>query len=307
MVTLAAFAQLSPAASSTPWLLSPQRSDALAASALANRGILVAIRRNFRQNDFMEKIGLRGFRRRVLAFFVLITAFAFAFIGLAAAGPGIEKIPAAGGDIQLHPINHASFILEWNGKTIFVDPVGGAEKFKGTPTLILVTDIHGDHLNAGTLKAVARENTIIIAPEAVASQLPAELKSQVTVMANGERKEVQGISIEALPMYNLTPDRLKYHSKGRGNGYVLTLGGKRVYISGDTEDIPEMRALKNIDLAFVCMNLPYTMTVEQAASAVKEFKPKIVYPYHFRGSDTEKFKQLVGNASGVEVRLLKWY
>ena len=108
-------------------------------------------------------------------------------------------------------------------------------------------------------------------------------------------------------MYNLTADRLKYHNKGRGNGYVFTVGGKRIYISGDTEDIPEMRALKNIDVAFVCMNLPYTMTEEQAASAVREFKPKIVYPYHYRGSDVEKFKKLVGEDSGVEVRLRDWY
>ncbi len=108
-------------------------------------------------------------------------------------------------------------------------------------------------------------------------------------------------------MYNLTADRLKFHDKGRGNGYVLTLGGKRVYLSGDTEDILEMRALKNIDVAFVCMNLPYTMTVDQAASAVREFKPKIVYPYHYRGSDLEKFKTAVGSDLGVDVRIRDWY
>ena len=106
---------------------------------------------------------------------------------------------------------------------------------------------------------------------------------------------------------NLTADRLKYHNKGRGNGYVVTLGGKRVYISGDTEDIPEMRALKNIDVAFVCMNLPYTMEVENAASAVQAFKPKIVYPYHYRGSDVQKFKELAGQTPGIDVRLRKWY
>jgi L-ascorbate metabolism protein UlaG (beta-lactamase superfamily) len=108
-------------------------------------------------------------------------------------------------------------------------------------------------------------------------------------------------------MYNTTPDRSKFHDKGRGNGYVLTLGGKRLYISGDTEDIPEMRALKNIDVAFVCMNLPYTMTVEQAASAVREFKPRVVYPYHHRGSDLAKFKQLVGQDPAIEVRIREWY
>jgi L-ascorbate metabolism protein UlaG (beta-lactamase superfamily) len=116
---------------------------------------------------------------------------------------------------------------------------------------------------------------------------------------------VQGVELEGVPMYNLTAERLKNHTKGRGNGYIATFGGKRIYLSGDTEDIPEMRALKNIDVAFVCFNLPYTMTEEQAASAVREFKPRIVYPYHYRGSDLEKFKNLVGTAS--EVRLRDWY
>src|SRR5436190_17296080 len=241
----------------------------------------------------------------------LFGTFTFALattIASYAAEPPADKIPAQNGDITIEPINHATFAMKWNGKTIFVDPVGGAQKFKGQkPDLILVTDIHGDHLNADTLKGVATDKTKIVAPEAVASQLPAELKSKTTVLANGEKKDVEGISIEGVPMYNLTQDRLKFHTKGRGNGYVVMLGGKRIYISGDTEDIPEMRALKNIDVAFVCMNLPYTMTVEQAASAVKEFKPKIIYPYHYRDSDTAKFKQLVGDNSGVEVRLHDWY
>lgn len=241
---------------------------------------------------------LRGGWSRILLCAAAMAAFA---------AVGAEKIPAQNGDIEIDSINHATFILRWNGKTIFVDPVGGAKKFNGKPDLILVTDIHGDHLNADTLKGVATDKTKIIAPAAVVEQLPAELKSKTEVLANGEKKEIDGISVEAVPMYNLTEDRKKFHSKGRGNGYVVTLGGKRIYISGDTEDIPEMRALKNIDVAFVCMNLPYTMTVEQAASAVKEFKPKIVYPYHYRGSDTQKFKQLVGTDSGVDVRLLDWY
>ena len=118
------------------------------------------------------------------------------------------------------------------------------------------------------------------------------------------------MTIEAIPMYNLTPERQKFHTKGRGNGYVVTLGGTRVYISGDTEDIPEMRALKKIDVAFVCMNLPYTMTAEQAADAVLEFKPKIVFPYHYRGKtsqDPEKFKKLVAKDKNIEVRIRKWY
>jgi len=221
---------------------------------------------------------------------------------------GGDHIPASDGDLVVHPINHATFAMAWKDKTIYVDPVGGGKRFDGLPKpdLILVTDIHGDHLDAGTLEAIGGSATIV-APAAVAEKLPEKLRKQTTVLANGETKSVAGITVEAVPMYNLTADRLKFHTKGRGNGYVVTLGDKRAYISGDTEDIPEMRALKNIDVAFVCMNLPYTMTVEQAAAAVREFKPKIVYPYHYRGSDTEKFKQLVGNDSGVEVRLRDWY
>jgi L-ascorbate metabolism protein UlaG (beta-lactamase superfamily) len=246
----------------------------------------------------------RSSRVRIL---LAAAALLLSFVAFGADAPGVDQISADNGEIQIQPLNHATFTMEWSGKRIFVDPVGGGQRFQGAPDLILVTDIHGDHLNADTLKAITKDKTKIIAPPAVAEQIPAELKSRVVVIANGDKKDVNGISIEAVPMYNLTPDRLKFHSKGRGNGYVLTLGGKRIYISGDTEDIPEMRALKNIDVAFVCMNLPYTMTVEQAARAVKEFKPKIVYPYHYRGSDTENFKKLVGEDRGIEVRLRDWY
>src|SRR4051812_42458349 len=219
-----------------------------------------------------------------------------------------DRVQTEQGELIIHPVDHATFLMSWNGKVIYVDPVGGAKGFTQfpRPDLVLVSDIHGDHLDPNTLAGVVTEKTTIVAPSAVANKLP-KLKTQTTVLPNGETKTVAGVQIEAIPMYNLTPDRLKYHSKGRGNGYVLTMGGKRIYISGDTEDIPEMRALKNIDVAFVCMNLPYTMEVEKAASAVQEFKPKVVYPYHYRGSDVEKFKELVSKTPGIEVRLREWY
>jgi L-ascorbate metabolism protein UlaG (beta-lactamase superfamily) len=162
-------------------------------------------------------------------------------------------------------------------------------------------------LDAATLTSISGAKASIVAPKAVTDKLPETLRAKTTTLANGETKALLGVKIEAVPMYNTTPERLNFHNKGRGNGYVLTLGDKRVYISGDTEDIPEMRALKDIDVAFVCMNLPYTMTVDQAASAVRQFKPKIVYPYHYRGSDLEKFKKLVGDDVGVDVRLRDWY
>ena len=131
-------------------------------------------------------------------------------------------------------------------------------------------------------------------------------------MINGSKVDYDVFSVEAIPMYNLRDEALKYHPKGRGNGYVLTFGKERVYISGDTEDISEMRELKNIDKAFICMNLPYTMTVENAAKAVLDFKPKQVYPYHYRGtegySDIEKFKSIINeNSKAIEVTELNWY
>ena len=213
------------------------------------------------------------------------------------------------GALKILPINHATLSLQWKDRTIYVDPVGGAKAFQGLPKpdLILVTDIHGDHFSKETLTELAGADTKLVCPAAVAEQLTPDLRNRATVLPNGQTGELLGIKIEAIPMYNLTAERLKFHSKGRGNGYVVTLGGKRIYLSGDTEDIPEMLALKNIDVAFVCMNLPYTMTVEQAARAVRAFKPHVVYPYHYRGSDLNKFKELVGTDAGVEVRLREWY
>jgi L-ascorbate metabolism protein UlaG (beta-lactamase superfamily) len=222
-----------------------------------------------------------------------------------------DTISTEKGDLVVVPLQHATFVLKWGGKTVYVDPTGGGEAFKdqGKPDLILVTDIHGDHYDPKTLTAVRTPESMLVAPSAVADKMGAE-KAGVKVLANGEKAACGEIGIEAIPMYNLTEERKNFHTKGRGNGYVLTIGGKRIYVSGDTEDIPEMRSLKGIDAAFVCMNLPYTMDVDHAAQAVLAFKPKIVYPYHYRGkemSDVEKFKSLVTKDKAIEVRLLKWY
>jgi L-ascorbate metabolism protein UlaG (beta-lactamase superfamily) len=220
-----------------------------------------------------------------------------------------DHIATDRGDLVIHPIDHATFAMAWDGHTIYVDPVGGAESFADMPDpdLILVTDIHGDHLDADTLAAVVGPDTEIVAPQAVIDQLPADLQVASRTLANGEQATLLDVGIEAIPMYNLTEDRLGFHEPGRGNGYVLTMGGQRVYISGDTEDIPEMRALEDIDVAFVCFNLPYTMTEEQAASAVLEFAPRIVYPYHYQGSDFDEFAALVGENADIEVRRGNWY
>jgi L-ascorbate metabolism protein UlaG (beta-lactamase superfamily) len=217
--------------------------------------------------------------------------------------------------LVINPISHATMVLSYGEDDIYVDPTGGAEAFTGLsqPNIVLITDIHGDHMDLETLKALDLSNATVIAPKAVVDKFSEDLKIGTTVtLNNGDSFTINGHTIEAIPMYNLREEALKFHSKGRGNGYVITIDGERIYISGDTEDIPEMRALENIDKAFICMNLPYTMTVASAVSAVLEFKPKQVYPYHYRGtegfSDVQNFKTLVNQGDeSIEVVQLKWY
>lgn len=227
---------------------------------------------------------------------------------------GQDIIKTDRSQVEINPILHGSLALEYNDLTIFVDPYGGAERFEsfGPADLVLITDIHGDHLNQETLDGLDLSQATIVAPQAVAAQLPAEKYKSIVVIGNGETKSILGHNVEAIPMYNLPETADSRHPKGRGNGYIVELDGKKIYFSGDTEDIPEMRALEEIDIAFVCMNLPYTMDVDQAASAVSDFKPKVVYPYHYRGTgglaNVEKFKSLVNStAPGVDVRLRNWY
>ncbi len=215
--------------------------------------------------------------------------------------------------VTVMPISHASLILQWGDGVIYADPTGGNKAYDGkpSPTLILVTDIHGDHLNADTLTTVLGNATLIV-PQAVKDALPENLAVKAKVLANGESTSEQGFTIQAIPMYNLPESSEAPHTKGRGNGYLIEKDGKRVYIAGDTAGTPEMKALSNIDVAFIPMNLPYTMSVEDAAQAVLAFKPKQVYPYHYRTqdgfSDINKFKELVytGNPE-ITVTLGNWY
>lgn len=214
------------------------------------------------------------------------------------------------GELTIQPINHATMVLTYQHKNIYVDPVGGAEAFKGEPApdMILITDIHGDHFDPRTIEAVNTNHASVVLPQAVADKLPAADKANLVVLKNGESTNKLNIMINAIPMYNLPESPTAFHTKGRGNGYVLTIGGKKIYISGDTSDIPEMRALKGIDIAFVCMNLPYTMDVKTAAGGVLAFKPKVVYPYHYKGQDINEFKKLVNAGDkNIDVRLRDWY
>lgn len=217
-----------------------------------------------------------------------------------------DSVATAEGDIIVHPVQHASLVIGFGAQVIYVDPVGGAEAYQGlpAPTAILITHGHGDHFDVPTLEAIAGAAPILTNQD-VFDKLPAALKGNAAAIANGADTELAGIPVRAIGAYNLTAERLQYHPKGVGNGYVLTLGDKLVYIAGDTEPTPDMLGLKNIELAFVPMNLPYTMTQEQAAEAVNTFAPRIVYPYHYSGDDLAVFVGAVGTQS--EVRRGKWY
>ena len=226
-----------------------------------------------------------------------------------------DVIQTQKGKIKINPVLHGSLVLQWNDYNIFIDPYGGSDAYKpyGDPQLILITDIHGDHLNKETLQGLNTHSADMIVPLAVSEKMSGIASNKLFILNNGEHTVWNTVGVEAIPMYNLPETADSRHPKGRGNGYVLNIAGKRIYISGDTEDIPEMRNLENIDVAFVCMNLPYTMDVNQAADAVLDFAPSIVYPFHFRGgggkfSDVAQFRRLVesGNKS-IEVRVRNWY
>lgn len=216
------------------------------------------------------------------------------------------------GDITIHPVRHASFVMETPLGTIYCDPVGDLTLYAEypEPDIILITHHHGDHYKEGTLNDIVADHTKMLVNPNVFDKLPEDLAEISTKIGNGEKTTIAGLSVEAVAAYNFTEGREKFHPRGRDNSYVLSFEGFRIFVSGDTEDVPEMRALKNIDLAFMCMNLPFTMDVKAAASAVAEFKPKHVYPYHYRGrengtQDPNEFAKLVG--SQAEVRVADWY
>ncbi|HYF05294.1 MAG TPA: MBL fold metallo-hydrolase [Patescibacteria group bacterium] len=218
-----------------------------------------------------------------------------------------------GSQVQVHPIFHAAMRLSWAGQDIYTDPVGTAAlSGMPEPDLILITDVHGDHLNVDTVKAFSKADTVLVVPQVVADALPQDLAGTVVVLRNGETTNQKGFVITGVPMYNVPESQAAPHVKGRGNGYVLEAEGKRVYIAGDTGNTEEIRALQSIDIAFIPMNLPFTMSVDDAAQAVLAFKPKQVFPYHYRGqdglSDVNRFKQLVNEKdSTIDVQLRNWY
>jgi len=216
----------------------------------------------------------------------------------------VEEFSTKLGVVKITPIRHASLMIEAGGKVIYVDPAQGS--YEGLPQadLILITHGHGDHLSEMIIAGLKKPGAQILGPAVVVKALP-----EAALIRSGEARDFGQWKIELIPAYNMErkrPDGSPYHPQGEGVGYVLSCGGKRFYIAGDTEGIPEMKELKNIEAAFLPMNLPYTMTPEQAAEAVRAFKPKIVYPYHYRGADLKLFEKALAG-SGVEVRLRDWY
>jgi L-ascorbate metabolism protein UlaG (beta-lactamase superfamily) len=217
-----------------------------------------------------------------------------------------EHLPTTNGDVIIRSIYHASTALTWNNRTVYFDP--STNRFNGLPLadLILYTHPHGDHFNGNAIAAIRATNGIIVAPQAVYDALPSSQKSSALVLTNGAATNLFGIGIEAIAMYNTNSSPL--HPKGWGNGYVLTFADKRIYFTGDTDNTPEMRALTNIDVAFICMRgPPPNMDIPDAIRAVSAFRPSVIYPYHYTTNTTAKFKQQLGTNLAIEVRLRNWY
>lgn len=228
-----------------------------------------------------------------------------AALPLFAAAPAVQVFPTHAGPVRITPIFHAAAMIQAGNDRIYIDPAAPAN-IAGLPPgdLILITDIHPDHMDPADIAALSKPGTEIVAPAAVAKTV-----TSARVLANGESMTWRHWKITTVPMYNvkhMMPNGKPYHPKGRGNGYILTYGGERFYFAGDTEGTPEMRALKNIDVAFIPMNLPYTMSPDEAAAAVRAFHPKVAIPYHYHRQDIRRFADDL-KGTGIEVRLLDWY
>jgi L-ascorbate metabolism protein UlaG (beta-lactamase superfamily) len=243
---------------------------------------------------------MRAFLRLFVSIFMcvaLVPSFTFGFES--------DVIPTAAGDLRITFIGHGTLMFEFNKTVIHVDPVSRYADYSTLPKadIIVVTHGHGDHLDKAAIDKVRNDETVVLLTETCAQRIKAG-----TVMKNGDVREVQGLQIEAVPAYNIVhmrgPGR-PYHPQGVGNGYVITLGQKKVYIAGDTENVPEMKNLKDVQCAFLPMNLPYTMTPEMVAEAAKTIKPKILYPYHFGNTDTSKLVTLLKDEPDIEVRIRK--
>ena len=229
------------------------------------------------------------------------------FSSFTAGAEAFEKdtIGTSAGDLEITFIGHGTLMLTFNSKVIHVDPWTRLADYSKMPKadIILITHEHRDHLDAKALELIRRDKSQVLLNEKGANKIGSGI-----VMKNGDVKTVGGLKIEAVPAYNLVHMRsqgVPYHPKGNGNGYIVDFGGKRVYIAGDTENTPEMKRLKGIDIALLPMNLPYTMTPEMVADATRAFRPKILYPYHYGKTDISKITELLKDVNGLEVRIRK--
>lgn len=215
----------------------------------------------------------------------------------------IDTIPTASGNLEITCLGHGTLMFRYQNTVIHVDPVSRYADYSKLPQadIILITHGHGDHFDQETIARLRKETTTVVLSPVLAGKV-----AEGIVMQNGEKRTVQGFPIEAVPAYNLVHMRSSgqpYHPQGEGNGYVVTFGDLRVYVAGDTENTPEMKALKDIDVAFLPMNLPYTMTPEMVADAARAFRPGILYPYHYGDTDPERLVKLLSDAGQIEVRI----
>ena len=282
--------------------------------------------------------------RSLLARVALIGVLVVAATAMTAQRPPPDQVPSVTGTITIAPVTHGTVQIQYAAHVILVDPARftpGATlpypppgpdgrialppgirpqdhvtvfpvarpqmiRFDGlpAPTLILVTDDHTDHFDANAIDALRTASTVVVGPAITAPGVRG-----MQVMTNGDRATIAGVALEAVPMYNLRPApgfTEVFHTKGRGNGYVITLGGRRLYVAGDTACTDEMTRLTNIDVAFLPMNLPATMSPADAAACAVAFKPRIVYPYHYDRADVAAFAKAL-EGSGIEVRQRDWY
>lgn len=241
----------------------------------------------------------------MINFFILAIAAAIAASAYSQQNFEKDTISTSGGDLTITFIGHGTLMFNYGGKIIHADPYSKLADYSALPKadIILITHHHGDHLDPKAIEKIRTEKTAVMLTKAASEQI-----IDGTIMNNGDKTTIDGIQIEAVPAYNIQHKRDNgepFHPKGTCNGYVITFGDKKVYVAGDTENVPEMKSLKNIDVAFLPMNLPYTMTPEMTADAAKSFKPKIFYPYHFGNTDLNKLTELMKDIPDIEVRVRK--
>jgi L-ascorbate metabolism protein UlaG (beta-lactamase superfamily) len=230
----------------------------------------------------------------------VVSAIIFAAAVSAAFAQSVDTIDTSAGPLDLHFLGHGSLMLDFAGTIVHVDPVSREADYQSLPRadMVLITHEHGDHLDPGALSAVRTSSTVVVANPSSAAKVDGARS-----LSNRESFTYMGIAVRAVPAYNTTEGRERFHPKGRDNGYVLTFGDTRVYIAGDTEDTPEMKALRNIDVAFLPMNQPYTMTPDQVAAAARAFRPRILYPYHYGDTDPQALVGLLAQEQDIDVRV----